>query len=292
MRALDPDLQTHLNTGATTLATCWRITRRDGFVLGFTDHDRALSFDGAEFLPDSGATGSALSSSADLAVDNADIEGALSDDALSGADLAAGRYDGAEVEVFCVNWAAPDQRLLLKKGVIGEVKREGNAFRAELRGLSHALDQPTGRVYQRLCDVNVGSAACGVDLDDPTFRTTGEVTALRDEQSFIANGFDTFSDGWFAHGLLTWQTGANAGLSAHIKTQASTGAIALWLPAGAAIQVGDTFSATAGCDKRFATCQSKFSNAVNFRGFPLMPGNDFVISYPLKSEKNDGGKLR
>lgn len=292
MRALDPDLETHLNTGATTLATCWRITRRDGFALGFTDHDRALNFDGTDFLPRSGATGSALSSSADLAVDNADIEGALSADALSGADLAAGRYDGAEVEVFRVNWAAPEQRLLLKKGVIGEVKREGAAFRAELRGAGHALDQPVGRVYQRLCDVNVGSAKCGVGLDDPAFKTSGEVTALRDEQSFVASGFGGFEDGWFAHGLLTWASGANAGLTAHIKTQTSTGAIALWLPAGAAIEVGDAFTATAGCDKRFQTCREKFSNAANFRGFPLMPGNDFVISYPLKSERNDGGKLR
>jgi len=236
MRSIDPDLQTHLNTGATTLAACWRITRRDGFVLGFTDHDRALNFGGTDFLPRTGATGSALTSSADLAVDNADIEGALSADALSGEDLAAGRYDGAQVEVFRVNWAAPDQRLLLKKGVIGEVKREGNAFRAELRGLSHALDQPVGRVYQRLCDVNVGSPACGADLDDPAFKTSGEVTALRDEQSFIADGFDAFEDGWFAHGLLTWGSGANAGLAAHIKTQTATGAVALWLPAGASMQ--------------------------------------------------------
>jgi len=292
MRALDPDLTTHLNSGATTLATCWRITRRDSFVFGFTDHDRAINFDGTDFLPDSGATGSALSSSADLAVDNADIEGALSADALSAADLAAGRYDGAEVEVFRVNWAAPDQRVLLKKGVIGEVKREGGAFRAELRGLSHRLDQPVGRVYQRLCDVNVGSAKCGVDLEDAAFNTSGAVTALRDEQSFIADGFGAFDDGWFAHGLLTWGSGANAGLSAHIKTQTAAGAIALWLPAGAAIQLGDSFTATVGCDKRFATCKEKFSNAVNFRGQPFMPGNDFSISYPLKGEKNDGGRLK
>ncbi|PQA87247.1 DUF2163 domain-containing protein [Hyphococcus luteus] len=292
MRALDPDLQTHLETGATTLATCWRVTRRDGLVLGFTDHDRALSFDGTDFLPETGATGSALSSSADLAVDNADIEGALAASALSGEDLAAGRYDGAQVEIFRVNWAAVSQRVLLKKGVIGEVKREGAAFRAELRGLSHTLDQPVGRVYQRACDVNLGSAKCGVDLDDPAFKTAGEVTALKDAQSFIADGFSSFEDGWFAHGLLTWETGANAGLSAHVKTQTQNGAVALWLPAGAAIEIGDSFTATAGCDKRFQTCREKFSNAINFRGQPFMPGNDFAISYPLKGEKNDGGKLR
>ncbi len=292
MRSVDSNLQTHLDGRATTLATCWRITRRDGGVLGFTDHDRALTFDGTAFLPDTGAVGSALSSSADLAADNAEIEGALSASALSGDDLAAGRYDGADVEIFRVNWAAPDQRLLLKKGVIGEVKREGEAFRAELRGLSHALEQPVGRVYQRLCDVNVGSAKCGVDLDQSAFKTSGAVTALRDAQSFAASGFSSFEDGWFAHGLLTWTAGANAGLKAHVKTQTQSGAVSLWLPAGAAVGIGDAFTVTAGCDKRFDTCRAKFSNAANFRGFPFMPGNDFAVSYPLKGEKNTGGKLK
>lgn len=292
MRAIDPDLQAHLASGATTLATCWRIARRDGFVLGFTDHDRALSFGGTSFIPDTGATGSALSSSADLAVDNADIEGALSAEALSAEDLAAGRYDGAEVEIFRVNWAAPESRALLKKGVIGEVARIGHAFRAELRGLSHHLDQTVGRVYQRLCDVNLGSPECGVDLDDPQFRTSGTVTALRDAQSFIADGFAGFDDAWFAHGLLTWETGANAGTAAHIKTQSAAGAVALWVPAGKPVAIGDAFTATAGCDKRFATCRAKFANAVSFRGFPFMPGNDFAVSYPLRGEKNDGGRRR
>ncbi len=290
MRAIPSALQEKLDSGVTTLAHCWRLTRRDGVVLGFTDHDRDIAFDGAVFLPDSGATGSALSVSADLAADNADIEGALSASALSGEDLAAGRYDGARVEIFRVNWAAPAQRVLVKKGVIGEVTRNGRAFRAELRGISHLLDQPQGRVYQRLCDANLGDSKCGVDLDDPACRTAGEVTARKNEQSFIASGFSAFEDGWFAHGLLTWESGANAGLCAHIKTQTQNGALSLWLPPGAAVAVGDEFTATAGCDKRFSTCREKFSNAINFRGQPFMPGNDFAITYPLRGENNDGGK--
>lgn len=292
MRALDPQLKSHLQSGATTLATCWRVRRRDGFTLGFTDHDRRLTFDGTDFIPDSGAAGSAINSSADLSVDNADIEGALDADALSASDLAAGRYDGAEVEIFRVNWADPSLRVLLKKAVIGEVRRDGDAFKAELRGLSHYLDQPVGRVYQRLCDVNVGSTKCGVNLDDAAYKTSGVVTALRDDQSFIASGFTGFEAQWFEHGLLAWVSGANTGDSAHIKSQESSGAIALWLPAGAEISIGDQFTATAGCNKRFETCQEKFSNALNFRGYPFMPGNDFAISYPLRSEKNDGGKLK
>jgi uncharacterized phage protein (TIGR02218 family) len=91
---------------------------------------------------------------------------------------------------------------------------------------------------------------------------------------------------------LTWTSGANAGLKAHVKTQTQSGVISLWLPAGAAIDIGDAFTVTAGCDKRFDTCRSKFSNASNFRGFPFMPGNDFAVSYPLKGEKNTGGKLK
>lgn len=292
MRAMDPALQTHLDNGATTLATCWRVTRSDGGVLGFTDHDRPLTFDGTQFLPETGAAGSAIASSADLSVDNAELEGVLNAAALSADDLKAGRYDGAAVEIYRVNWADPDQRHLLKKATIGEIRQQGDSFQAELRGLSHVLDQTVGRVYQRLCDENLGSSRCGVDTDDPAYKTSGAVTALRDEERFIASGFSSFADGWFAHGVLTWTSGANFGQSAHIKMQGAAGDISLWLPAGAPIAVGDAFEATAGCDKRFETCRAKFANAVNFRGFPHMPGNDFAISYPLRTERNDGGKRK
>ena len=290
MRNIDPELKTHLESGTTTLCTCWRLTRRDGFVLGFTDHDRALDFDGTVFSPETGATGSALSSSADLSVDNAELEGALTDDLLAASDLAAGRYDGARVEIFKVNWAAPDQRVLVKVASIGEVTASGHGYRAELRGITHQLDQTIGRVYQRLCDVNMGSAPCGVNLDDPAFKTAGTVTAIRDDQSFIGSGFETFEADWFSHGLLTWTSGANMGVSSHIKVQGAGGSIALWLPAGSAVDIGDHYTATAGCDKRIETCRDKYSNVKNFRGFHLMPGNDFAVSYPLRSEDNDGGQ--
>ena len=290
MRALDPAFKAHLNSGATTLATCWRIERRDGYILGFTDHDRRLAFDGTVFLPDSGATGSTLAASADLSVDNGEIAGALAADALRADDLAAGFYDGASITLFRVNWAHPEQRVLLRQGVMGEVRRDGDGFRAEMRGLSHHLGQATGRIYQPMCDVNLGSRPCGVDLNNVKFQTNGRVTALRDEQSFIADGFASFADDWFTHGLLRWTSGTNTNLSAHIKQQAANGAISIWLPAGAPINIGDQFTATAGCDKRHTTCQEKFSNIINFRGFPFMPGNDVVTAYPLRRENNDGGK--
>ena len=58
------------------------------------------------------------------------------------------------------------------------------------------------------------------------------------------------------------------------------------------IAVGDAFTVTAGCDKAFSTCHDRFANAVNFRGFPHIPGNDFVISYPVQGEPgHDGSSL-
>ncbi len=296
MRQLSPSLQDHLNTGATTLCTCWRIVRRDGVALGFTDHDRPLTFDDLSFRPESGADGSRLEATADLAVDNAEIEGALTDDALSTDDLAAGRYDGAQIEIWRVNWAAPSERVLLKTGVLGEVVREGERFRVEIRGLTHALSRTVGRVYQRQCDAVVGDGRCGVDLQQSTYRADGAVVALLGEQRFSVLGLGAFDADWFADGVLRWIDGANTGLSAPVKTHQSGGGagadgiIELWLPTGAPIAAGDRFVVTAGCDRRAETCRGKFNNIINFRGFHLMPGNDFAVSYPTRTDQNDGGR--
>lgn len=293
MRAVDPLLAAHLASGATTLATCWKIIRKDGVTLGFTDHDRPLAFGGASFEPQSGADGAAIESSADLSVDNSEIEGALVSDALSAEDLAAGRYDDAAVEIWRVNWTDPAQRLLLKRGTIGEAVREGERFKAEIRGAGHALDRTVGRLYQRQCDATLGDARCGVNAAAPAFAGAGVVAAILDDQRFLASGLSAFASGWFTQGALTWTGGANAGAKGAVKSHhrgAAGDALSLWAPTGRALAVGDAFTLVAGCDKRSETCKAKFANLINFRGFPLMPGNDFAVSYPLKAEKNDGGK--
>lgn len=289
MRAIDPNLKTHLLSGATTLATCWRIARKDGAVFGFTDHDRALSFDGTLYEPDTGAGGSAISSSADLAVDNAEIAGLLSSARLTASELMSRRFDEAAVEIWRVNWADVVQRVLLKRGVIGEVKRDGAKFTAEIRGESYLLDQPKGRVYQRRCDADVGDARCGVVLAQPQYKGAGAVMAVIDDGRFTVSGLDAFAGDWFTHGRLDWLSGANAGTSGHVKAHGQA-SLSLWLPAGQPVSIGDTFEIFAGCDKAFATCRAKFANAINFRGFHLMPGNDFIIQIAAPGGANDGGR--
>jgi hypothetical protein len=170
MKLLPPALQSHLDTGATTLAWCWRLTRRDGTRLGFTDHDRDLAFDGTTFAAATGFTATEIKDAVGLSVDNLEVESALSADSLNEDDLAAGLFDDAGIEIWRVNWADTAQRVLMRSGSIGEVRRSGPAFAAEVRGLAHYLQQPKGRLFQYGCDADLGDARCTVDLTASAFR--------------------------------------------------------------------------------------------------------------------------
>jgi uncharacterized phage protein (TIGR02218 family) len=295
MKTLPPALQSHLDTGTTTLAWCWRLTRGDATRLGFTDHDRDLAFDGTTFDAASGFTATDIKDGVGLAVDNLEVASALRSDALNEDDLAAGLYDDAAVEIWRVNWADTDQRVLMRRGSLGEVRRSGVSFTAEVRGLAHYLQQPKGRLYQYGCDADLGDARCGIDLDDPLFRGTGTVVTASSLRLFTATGIEAFAADWFTRGLVTFTSGANAGRGQEVKRHvldsgAGTDAtLELWQPMAQAIAPGDAFTVTAGCDKHFATCQTKFTNAVNFRGFPHMPGNDFVTAVARPGDPaNDG----
>lgn len=110
----------------------------------------------------------------------------------------------------------------------------------------------------------------------------GTVLDVEDRTTFTATIDEPrAADGWFAGGVLTWESGANTGRAIEVKgwTQAS-GRIELFLPMGYAIRVGDAFRIHPGCDKRLDTCVSRFANVLNFRGEPYVPGQDALMSYP------------
>ena len=295
MKSLSPEFQAHLDSGTTTLCSCWKLTRHDGTVYGFTDHDQDVSFRGITFEGTSGMSASAIESSSGLSVDNLDVAGALTSDSLTDEDLAAGRFDDAAVEIWRVNWADPAQRVLMRKGNLGEVARGRQGFRAEIRGLAHKLNQPIGRIYQYTCDAILGDHRCGVNLSDPAFRATATVTRIEDDRLLEVDGLAGFASDWFTRGLAMFTSGANEDLVFEVRGHVNGSAgvtIELWQPATAKIGVGDELTVTAGCDKTFPTCKSRFSNGLNFRGFPLMPGNDFVTSYPRRGDGHNGGSLR
>jgi uncharacterized phage protein (TIGR02218 family) len=170
----------------------------------------------------------------------------------------------------------------MRAGSIGEVRRNGLAFTAEVRGLSHYLQQPSGRLYQYTCDADVGDARCRVDLTASVHRGSGAVLAIQTPRDLTVNGLVAFASDWFTRGLLVFSSGANNGRSFEVKRHAVSSSglvlIELWQEPAHAVTIGDAFTVTAGCDKQHATCIAKFSNAVNFRGFPHMPGNDFLTA--------------
>lgn len=295
MRTIPAALQTKLDSGVTTLCRCWLVTRRDEVTLGFTDHDEDIVLDGVTCRAGTGLSGSEATQKLGLAVDSSEMSGALSDDSLNEDDLAAGRFDAAGVTLWLVDWSEPELRVLLAKGTLGEVRREGTAFSAELRGLSDRLAQSSGHLYTAACSADLGDGRCRVDLELAIYRGSGMVTAMSATSAFAASGLDDFHDGWFSAGKLTFTGGANAGLAVEVKSHRKSAAVMLdlWQAMPEPIAPGDEFTVTAGCDKRFTTCHDRFNNVVNFRGFPHIPGNDFVIRYPVQGEPgNDGSSLQ
>lgn len=293
MRNIPANLKAHLDEGVTTTCRAWRVTRTDGSVLGFTEHDGDLQFDGTVFAAASGFQASDAEAAVGLAAANGEVAGAFSSDAISDEDLTLGRYDGAKVEVFVVNWADTSQYLLEEVREIGEVTRTANHFQAELRSVAARLDQAQGRVYARRCDTDLGSAQCGVDLTSGSYSGGGTFLTASTTQASVS-GLDGFADAFFSFGVLTFLSGALSGMKVDIGTHSFDGntvKLGFWLPLPRAPEAGDTFSIVAGCDKRFATCKAKFSNAENFRGFPHMPGSDFAYSYASGTSTHDGSAL-
>lgn len=284
----------HLASGATTLSWCWRITRADGEVLGFTDHDRALAFDGITFEPESGLVASEVRSGSDLSVDAQDAEGVLSSDRITETDILDGRWDNAAVEVWRVNWQDTSQRVLLRRGAIGQIRRGRLAFVAEVRSMAHVLGQTVGRTFQATCDAELGDARCGINLESATFKGLGSVTDLLRDRAFLASGIGSFADGWFSGGTVEWTSGANDGRRAEIMLhEVSSGIVTVALLEAPVrpITADDAFVIRAGCDKRAETCRAKFANMVNFRGYPHIPGQDAMIRYATKDGGHEGNVL-
>ena len=293
MRLLPAALQAHLDSGATTLCTCWRIIRNDGMPLGFTDHDRDLEFDGMTFEAATGFTATEIESTVGLGIDNLDVESVLKSERLNETDLAAGLFDNAAIDIFRVNWADVEQRILLRSGSLGEVSRGRHAFSAEVRSLAHELQQEKGRIFQFSCDADVGDERCKVNLEQSALKGIGEVASLLLPRTFTASSLDAFDNDWFTHGLLSWTTGANAGRAMEVKLHANIAGVVtleLWQKMALPIAAGNAFTVTAGCDKHFDTCRAKFGNTANSRGFPHIPGNDFAVSYPNSDDRRKDGR--
>lgn len=294
MRAIPPALQAKLDTGCTTLATCWVVRRGDGEVLGFTDHDEDIDLGGVTCRAASGFDGAAAAEKLGFAVGAGEVAGALVDDAIAEADIRAGRYDGARVEIHIADWSEPALSVLLRVMRLGEISRDGVAFRAELRALTDALDEERGRLYTPRCSAALGDSRCGLNLASLGLTASVTVAAAGPDQVTCA-GLGAFAPDLLVGGRLVVTSGGAQGFAVEIAAQAAVAGgtrLTLWQPPPGPIAIGDTATVSAGCDKHFATCRDRFANALNFRGFPHMPGIDRIVSVPLPGESgHDGSSL-
>lgn len=258
----------------TSLALCWQLERPDGAGLGLTSHDHRLNKDGAAYAPSPGIVPAAVTRSLGLEPQSSEVTGALSSEALDERDLALGRWDGAAVRLFVLDWTNPASDAIdLVAGELGEVSIEGYSFSTELRGAASMLENAVCPSTSPQCRAQFGDNRCRVDLAGRTQRATVVASA---------NGaltLDQSLDDRFLLGRLRYMSGANCGRSTVIIAVDGTAIQVRDLPRGE-IGPGCRVELREGCDKRFETCVERFANATNFRGEPHLPGADLLTRYP------------
>ena len=256
------------------VATFWRIHRKDGVTLGFTSHDRDLTFGGVCHRAAPGMLPSAVRRTAGLDGDSAEMDGALAHDSIAEADLTAGRFDGARVEVGAVDWETREHAVLYN-GTVGAVAREDGGFSAELRSAKAALEADPVPRTSPTCRARFCGPGCGLSAARFTHRAT-LVAADGD-------GYRLTLDGpppeLLVAGSVRWLDGPQAGIA--LDVMAADGAALLVDGALASdLAPGTRALVREGCDHTLATCAGRFGNAVNFRGEPFLPGNDLLTRYP------------
>jgi uncharacterized phage protein (TIGR02218 family) len=294
MIPFSPAMKVAVSADVTTLCYCWKLTRKDGVVSGYTDHDQTLMVDGLLCKPNSGFTAKEAEIALGLTIGNSEIEGALDDAEITAADLSAGVYDGASVTLYLVNWQTPTEFALLRTAYIARIEQADGVWRAELEGDAADFTVKRGRLYRKGCDAQVGDAKCGVALSLPAYSGSGTIGLVRSATEFEVTGLDGFDSTWFTDGVLQWSSGLEGGGTARVSVHTKSGSQVVFTLRDEPrfpVLPGVIFTVKAGCDKSFGTCKAKFANSLNFRGFPHMPGNDQAYAYAREGMNFDGGPV-
>lgn len=279
MRTMSDAMRAHLKGDATTCAELVRVMRRDGVTVGVTDHDEDIVYAGVRYAASAGYTGTRLRIDSALKSNDYGVCGLLDGAVILESDLECGLYDHARIDVYMCNWADLSQGVIhLRRGWLGEVRFAGGQYVADLRGFQDLLDRKVCETYTPECRFDLGEARCGVDVS--ALAVTGSVTARVDAMTFEDSARGE-PDATFQDAKLTWLSGANAGRSVEVRVwDGVKKRFSLWMAAERPIAVGDTYSVTPGCDKRFATCKARFGNGTRYGGFPHLPGLAKILDVP------------
>ena len=258
-------------------AECFTFTLAGGAVLTWTNIDLAVAYNGATFS----ATGPLVQglkykASVGLEVDKQQITiAARPTDLIAGSPalnaIRAGAFDGATVQRDRVFLSAIGGSVIggvmLFHGRVSTVDSVGRTS-AQITVASDLVildyDMPRN-LYSATCVHTLYDSGCGVIRG--TYSANGTVgagsTASLINTSVAAAGH--------AQGSLVFTSGANANVRATVKSVAPGSSLSLMYPLPSLPATGDAFTVAFGCDHTRGTCQAKFANLANFRGFPFVP---------------------
>jgi uncharacterized phage protein (TIGR02218 family) len=262
-------------------AECFTLTLRTGLVLTYTNAGVPITLNGYLYAANSVLIdGLKYKCQTGLDVDQQKITiSARSTDTVGGVPflqaLRNGVFDGCLVKrerAFLNSWspldcANPIGSVVLFQGRMGTIDNVGRTT-AEITVNSDLalLDiQMPRNLYMPTCNHVLYDSGCG--LVKNAFGANGSVGSGSSNAQIVWSS----SSSNYEQGTITFTSGVNNGVTANIKS-ADSGNLYLSYPLLQAPATGDTFTAYQGCDHTMSTCQSKFNNLTNFRGFPFVPG--------------------
>lgn len=271
MRTASAEFLSQLAVSTTTLCRLWRLTPVGGAPLMFTDHDQELTVGGDVYLPTNPFTSSAIQNSIGGSNVNFDIQVLLTEQ-ITRPDVEQGIYDGAAIEIEAVFYDHVDYGVMsLATGYVTEISLPTNAVAImSCAGSLGNSKRILTEVYTPTCRADFGDQRCGINVMD----FAEDFTVLSVNGIFFVANLG-FADDYFSFGTVIWSTGANAGKRIEVYRTQADGLVKLLIRPPFPIQIGDTGQITRGCDKRTATCIA-YSNLVNFRGEPYVPGQDMM----------------
>lgn len=284
MKTIPVALANHIATRETTLATAMFIERPDGSQYGFTTHDKDDVIGGFTYAANPGLAITDIVITSGSAVGNLELTTLHDETVFTTVELFNGLWRNSEFTLFRYNWASisdGDEPLLA--GTFGEFTLREHSVVIELRDLRQYLQQSVGSASSKNCRYRLGDAKCRfvLNVSPSIYILNGTLTNVTSNRVFRDSG-RVEADDWFGEGKITFNTGNNAGVSAKVMTYTTNGTFTIALPLFGQVQVGDTYTATVGCRKRFdEDCDTKFDNRFNFGGEPHRKGVNDLTKSPV-----------
>jgi uncharacterized phage protein (TIGR02218 family) len=283
----------HLKLGEVRrIARCWKLTRRDGAVRRFTNHSHSIeavtSFDPytlETFSPANGANRESFRRQVGASPDSDTIKGFISTSGWTSETARIRLFEDCRVDILDVDWRFPFAGDFYRcVFFMVDVQWSGEEIEFRLSTISQRAVVAVGRFYDPRCDATLYDSRCGINpagFSSGT-RTVTAIPSGGNPRLIFDSNNTAQADTFWQDGDLTWLTGNNATTGINVfqvkGSKQADGRMQLWTPTPYDIEVGDTFSVTAGCNHLLGQhCHPKFANSENHRGFPQLPGYDKIM---------------